>query len=236
MTAANKTSTLEHADQPYGILGPLDKSGNTPLEILTLNKDVIIFANGTDTPENRAIVEGKLPGFETWHEIHNVTVDNRTITSLQRLKDAGALNEDPSKATLPEHDLFQVNFSEGEPVQRAAFVTNWLNEQKSNVGEEAGVWLYGGKLAANISAGMITNVPGIYAVGDANSDNSTNVPHAMWSGKRAVVSLHVKLETENALYQVAEAGVTKRAAVEDERSIWARVDDGVLHAGSFEQM
>lgn len=154
------TGRLEHADQPYGILGPLDKSGNTPLETLTLNKDVIIFANGTDTPENRAIVEGKLPGFETWYKVHNITVDNRTIVSVERLKDAGLLNEDPSKATLPEHDLFQVNFSEGEPVQRAAFVTNWPSEQKSSVGADAGVWLYGGKLVANMSAGMITNVPG----------------------------------------------------------------------------
>lgn len=127
---------------------------------MTLNKDVIIFANGTDTPENRAIVEGKLPGFETWYKVHNITVDNRTIVSVERLKDAGLLNEDPSKATLPEHDLFQVNFSEGEPVQRAAFVTNWPSEQKSSVGADAGVWLYGGKLAANMSAGMITNVPG----------------------------------------------------------------------------
>ncbi|EMF16859.1 uncharacterized protein SEPMUDRAFT_76478 [Sphaerulina musiva SO2202] len=228
---------FEHADQPYGILGPLDKSGNTPLETLTLNKDVIIFANGTDTPENRAIVEGKLPGFETWYKVHNITVDNRTIVSVERLKDAGLLNEDPSKATLPEHDLFQVNFSEGEPVQRAAFVTNWPSEQKSSVGADAGVWLYGGKLAANMSAGMITNVPGIYAVGDANSDNSTNVPHAMWSGKRAVVSLHVTLETENAKAQIAAAGVHKRAFIEeDERKVWERMEDGVLHAGPFERM
>ncbi|KAI5370080.1 Putative FAD/NAD(P)-binding domain, FAD/NAD(P)-binding domain superfamily [Septoria linicola] len=227
----------EHADQSFGVLGPLDKSGNTPLEVLTLNKDIIIFANGTDTPENREIVEGKLPGFETWHALHNITVDNRTIVSLERLKDAGALNEDPSKATLPEHDLFRVNFEGGESVERAAFVTNWLNEQRSKIGEEAGVALYGGKLAANLSAGMITNVPGIYAVGDANSDNSTNVPHAMWSGKRAVVSLHVTLEKENAEFQIAQAGsAEKRDLVERERMLWARVNDGdLLNAGSFDR-
>lgn len=187
----------EHADQPFGILGPLDKSANTPLEILTLNKDVIIFANGTDTKETRAAAEKKLANFETWLDIHNVTIDNRTIVSLERLRDAGALNEDPSRATLPEHDLFQLHFTEGEPVQRAAFVTNFEKDQRSKVGEEAGVWLYEGKLAADFSNGMKTNIAGIFAVGDANSDNSTNVPHAMWSGKRAAVTLHGKLTTFN---------------------------------------
>jgi thioredoxin reductase len=39
----------------------------------------------------------------------------------------------------------------------------------------------------------VTNIKGIFAVGDANTDNSTNVPHAMWSGKRAAVTIHGEL-------------------------------------------
>ncbi|KAF2211461.1 hypothetical protein CERZMDRAFT_98350 [Cercospora zeae-maydis SCOH1-5] len=230
---------FEHADQPYGILGPLDKSGNTPLEILTLNKDVIIFANGTDTPENRAIVEKKLPGYDIWYGVHGINVDNRTITSLERLQDASTQAHDPSKPTSPEYDLFRLNFAEGPSVERAAFITNWPSEQRSKLGEESGVQLSGNKLASDASKGMVTNVPGIYAVGDCNNDSSTNVPHAMWSAKRAVVSLHVTLETENANYQISQAeakGLAKREL--SERDVWDMINprDDLFYGGDFDRL
>ncbi|PPJ53301.1 hypothetical protein CBER1_00976 [Cercospora berteroae] len=229
----------EHADQPYGILGPLDKSGNTPLEILTLNKDVIIFANGTDTPENRAAVQKKLPDFDIWYDVHGIKVDNRTITSLERLQDASAQYHDPTKPTSPEYDLFRLNFVEGPSVERAAFITNWPSEQRSKVGQEAGVQIWGDKLATNASNGLITNVPGIYGIGDANADNSTNVPHAMWSGKRSAVSIHVKLETENAQYQISQAEakrLTKREL--SERDVWDIVNprDDALYVEDFDRL
>ncbi|KAM3418984.1 hypothetical protein BST61_g4941 [Cercospora zeina] len=228
----------EHADQPYGVLGPFDKSGDTPLEILTLNKDVIIFANGTDTPDNRAIVQKKLPGYDTWYKVHGINVDNRTITSLERLQDAAAQYHDPTKPTSPEYDLFRLNFTEGPSVERAAFITNWPSEQRSKIGEQAGVKLTGTKLTSNSSSGLITNVPGIYAAGDCTGD-STNVPHAMWSGKRTSVSIHVRLETENAKYQIAQAeakGLAKREL--SERDVWDIINprDDLLYAGEFDRL
>ncbi|KAF7196788.1 putative thioredoxin reductase [Pseudocercospora fuligena] len=225
----------EHVDQPMGVLGPLSLSATTPLEILTLNTDIIIFANGTDTPENRAINDPKLAAWDEWLEIHKITIDNRTITSIQRLKDAGSLNEDPSRATLPEHDLFQVNFNTGDPVQRAVFITNFEKEQKTKIGVNLGVKLIENKMIADFAKGMITNVPGVYAVGDANTDNSTNVYHAMWSGKRASVSLHVALETENAKSQTGR--LPKRDVEIRERSIWEQVNgpNDVLDAGEFDR-
>lgn len=155
----------EHADQPMGILGPLGKSGNTPLELLTLNTDIIIFANGTDTPEQRAIVDKKLPNWDKWLDLHNITIDNRTVSSLDREANGANFDEDPSKATHPEYDSFQVNFEEGPPTIRSAFITNFPSEQRSKLGEQTGVALYGGKLAADLTKGMISNVTGIYTVG-----------------------------------------------------------------------
>jgi thioredoxin reductase len=243
----------EHEDQPIGVLGSLDVSANTPLEILSLNKNIILFVNGTDTPENRAIADKKLPDWDEWLQINAIKIENRTITALERLRD-GTNNSDPSRATNPEHDLFRVHFSSGDPIERAAFMTNFKSEQKSNLGANTGVALYGGRLAANVSKGMESNIPGIYSVGDANSDNSTNVPHAMWSAKRAVVSLHgvfqhylltvvfetdrsiVALETENAKAQVA--GLTKRdLGLEDLQTLWRRINgpDDFLDAGEFDQ-
>ncbi|KAL1636988.1 hypothetical protein SLS58_009514 [Diplodia intermedia] len=62
--------------------------------------------------------------------------------------------------------------------------------RRSSVGADMGVAWYGGRLYADQSDGLVTNVPGVYAVDDANTYNSTNLPHALWSGKRAAVGLH----------------------------------------------
>lgn len=54
----------------------------------------------------------------------------------------------------------------------------------------------------------------------------------MWSGKRAVVSLHVKLETENALKEIS--GLSKRNEL-SEHALWAQVNEpgDFLNAGEF---
>lgn len=202
------------------------------MEVLSLNKDIILFVNGTDTPEQRAIVDKKLPGWDKWLDIHNILIENRTITSLDRLQDGSNFEEDPSKATHPEYDLFRVNFDNGPSTNRSAFITNFPNEQMSKLGEQTGVALYGGKLATDVSQGHISNVAGIYTIGDCNSDNSTNVPHAMYSGKRAAVFLHVKLETENAVSQIS--GLARRTEL-SERDVWEQLNgpNDVLDAGPF---
>lgn len=182
----------EHADQPLGILGPLGKSPDAVYEIITLNKDIILFVNGTDTPAQWAAAEKIVPKWDQYLKLHRIKIDNRTITSIERLANGTVGDEDPSIPSHPEHDLFKLNFETGEPVLRAAILTNFPSVQKSNLGPEIGVALYDGKLAANASIGMMTNVPGIFAVGDANSDNSTNVPHAMYSGKRCAVYMQGK--------------------------------------------
>lgn len=51
--------------------------------------------------------------------------------------------------------------------------------------------------------GLRTTVPGVWGVGDANSDNSTNVPHATSSGKKAAVFCHGGLGFYQAMYRVA---------------------------------
>lgn len=182
----------EHEDQALGLIGSLESAPGTVREVLTLNKDIIAFVNGTDTPEARARTEDKFPQWQKYLQIHNVTVENRTITAITRLRN-GTNDTDPSLPSVAEYDLFRVEFSEGAPVERAAFLTSFDAEQASRVGPDAGVALYGGRLAADPANGLATNVDGIYAIGDANSDNVTNVPHALFSGKRTAVYLHGEL-------------------------------------------
>jgi hypothetical protein len=159
-------------------------------EISTLNKDIVAFVNGTDTPSVRAATEQKFPNWQRYLALHNVTVENRTISNLVRLADGGDTEADPAAPTAPEHDLFRVDFEQGPSVQRAAFFASFPNQQHSSVGADMGVKLYGGRLAADQAKGLSTNIPNVYAIGDANSDNVTNVPHALFSGKRAAVFLH----------------------------------------------
>lgn len=230
----------EHADQSLGLLGSLEDAPGLVREILTLNTDIVAFVNGTDTPENRAATEESFPDWEKYLEIHNVTLENRTIASITRLKDGGDNGADPSLPTYPEEDLFRVDFAEGEPVERAAFFTSFPDEQKSNVGEEMGVELYGGRLAADQAKGLVTNIPGVYAIGDANSDNVTNVPHALFSGKRTAVYLHVQIAREDSAAELADNGeaLETRELDLDPRSVWETMNGhprDILYAGEFDQ-
>lgn len=180
----------EHADQGLGLIAPLPEIPGMVREILTLNKDIIAFVNGTDTSEARAVAEKNNPGWEKYLAKHKVAIVNRTIARIVRLRNGTDGTEDPSLPTVPEHDLFRMEFNEGKPIKRNAFFTSFGAEQTSKVGQETGVHLYGNRLAVDPTKGLVTNIPGLYAVGDANSDNVTNVPHALFSGKRTAVYLH----------------------------------------------
>lgn len=181
----------EHADQDLGVLGRLDSAVTSVREILTLNTDIILFVNGTDTPGNRKITTEKFPGWEKYLDLLNIRIENRTLASIIRLRNGANPFADPSAPTHPEHDLFRVNFTDGRnPVLRHAFFADFPSKQRSSVGPDAGCALYGNKLAADNTGGLVTNIPGIFAIGDANSDNVTNVPHAFFTGKRTAVYLH----------------------------------------------
>ncbi|KAM5367182.1 hypothetical protein ACJZ2D_010172 [Fusarium nematophilum] len=225
----------EHADLPLGLLASLDKVPGLVRQMLTLNRDIVAFVNGTDTDDVRALAAKKLPKWEAYLDIHNVKVDNRTITEIERLGDGTTAHED----LAPENDCFNVKFSRGQPVTRSAFLASYDDEQRSKVGEQMGVHLYGGRLAADPTAGLETNIPGVYAIGDANSDNVTNVPHALFSGKRTAVFLHVRLERETQKEELAAVeGPNKRDVHLEVSEVWERVNGrpgDLLYAGEFEQ-
>lgn len=182
----------EHADQALGILSSLDAVPGLVREVSTLNSDVVAFVNGTDTPEMRNETETSFPGWQTYLEVHNVTVYNQTILSITHLKNGSDPNADPNLPSYPEYDLFRIDLDDGTSVERAAFFVEFPNAQRSSLGEDLGVNLIDGRLAGNQTNGYLTNIPLVYAVGDNNIDGSTNVPHAMYSGKRAAVYLHGK--------------------------------------------
>lgn len=183
------TFASRHRDQPIGILGSLADVIGSTLEIYTLNTDVIAFVNGTDTPDVEAAVASKRG--DNWRDqlsTWNVKLDNRTITSIDRLQDGG---DNRDQADDKQFDKFRINFSTGEPVERSALMTNYGTVQASTLPADMGLDLEDDKI--KVGAGMRASKNGVFAIGDANSDGSTNVPHAMFSGKRAAVYLHGKL-------------------------------------------
>lgn len=181
----------EHRDQPFGILGHLKDVMGSVVEMWTLNQDIIAFVNGTHTPEEEAKLTKNHPDWREQVKEYKVRLDNRTITSIDRIQNGGDVN-DPKKHL--EYDIFRVNFDEGKSVVRNAFITNFPSEQRSKIPTDLGLKMNDNKVDVSIGD-MRTTMPGVFAVGDANDDGSTNIPHAMFSAKRAAVYLHGELIT-----------------------------------------
>ncbi|KAF4982155.1 hypothetical protein FZEAL_2178 [Fusarium zealandicum] len=218
---------IEHADQTMGILGPLHKAVEAAAEVSTLNSDIVLFANGTDTPEYRALADRQFTeNSSEYLQRRNIKVDNRTITRIARVKDGQDSDRDPSLPTFPERDLFKVELDNSVLLERDVFFTVFENEQRSTLGQKLGVNLLNGMMdVCRIT--MRTNVPGIYAVGDASTDKSTNVLHSLYTGKIAVVDIHMELEREISRSLKSQTLVVEEKAEQDksQERIWAQIEE-----------
>lgn len=213
----------EHRDQPFGILGSIADVLGSVLEINTQFSDVIAFVNGTLTPQGKAAATAKHKGWEEQLKAWNIKIDNRTIERIERTQN-GEVHQDKS-ADL-QFDKFLVHFTTGQPIERNAFITNFPSVQRSTLPNQMHLNMTEGKISVNFD-GMRTNETGVFAVGDANSDDSTNVPHAMFSGKRAAVYLHVEMSTEESESMVSKRNelLTRRELEEEaERAIGANLE------------
>ncbi|KAB8075999.1 hypothetical protein BDV29DRAFT_170857 [Aspergillus leporis] len=204
----------EHRDEPFGILGALPDVVGSVLEVYTLNKDIVAFVNGTQTADAEAELGAKYPNWEAQLEAYNVRLENATIESFERIQDGGELKDRNGTRQL---DIFRVHFTNGSSVDRNAFITNFPSEQRSDLPRQLGLAMLGNKIDATTNPGMRTSVSGVFAVGDCNSDNSTNVPHAMFSGKRAAVYLHVEMAKEESKAVINKRGGVKVMLKETEK-------------------
>ncbi|KAJ5160934.1 uncharacterized protein N7482_007938 [Penicillium canariense] len=176
----------EHRDQPFGIIGNLSDVLGSVLEVNTQFSDIIAFVNGTQTRAGEAQATASHEDWEEQLKAWNVKIENRTIASIERIQD-GETHQ--NKTADLQFDKFLVHFTTGEPIERNAFITNFASVQRSSLPYQMHLNVSREKITVDTS-GMRTNLTGVYAVGDANSDGSTNVPHAMFSGKKAAVYLH----------------------------------------------
>lgn len=78
----------------------------------------------------------------------------------------------------------------------------------------------------SVDAHMQTSIQGIFAVGDMNSDGSTNVAHALWSAKGAVVYMHGELGRDYADEKAAAAAAAKMKMKQNGKKSKRDDDDG----------
>ncbi|KAJ6159757.1 hypothetical protein N7497_004294 [Penicillium chrysogenum] len=203
---------FEHRDQPMGVLRRSLRRELHP----TLNKDIRIYANGTNNAAQLNRLNGKNRDWQKVFDAYNVTVNAKPILNITRTQSGSDFHD---SAIRKEFDKFRVYFTDGTYEERGAFITNYGTSQASNPPEQLKVGFLGKKMDTT-ARGLRTTIPGVWGVGDANSDNSTNVPHAMSSGKKAAVFCHVEMATE----ELAQVGGSpaKRAAMLDDRSIHER--------------
>ncbi|KAJ5668705.1 hypothetical protein N7462_009775 [Penicillium macrosclerotiorum] len=197
----------EHRDQPFGILGNLSDVLGSVLEVNTQFSDIIAFVNGTQTPAGEAQATASHTDWEEQLKAWNIKIENRTIASIERIQD-GETHQ--NKTADLQFDKFLIHFTTGDPIERNAFITNFPSVQRSSLPNDMHLNVSSEKIIVDTS-GMRTNLTGVYAVGDANSDGSTNVPHAMFSGKKAGVYLHVQMSREDSASKISKrTGLTQR--------------------------
>ncbi|KAE8322228.1 hypothetical protein BDV39DRAFT_209987 [Aspergillus sergii] len=90
----------------------------------------------------------------------------------------------------PEDGEYNVHLSSsGSSLVANGIIIHVSTTQTSNLHKQLRLEMDGNSV--KIKSNMESSVSGLYVVGDANNDGSTNAYHAMWSAKRAAVNARV---------------------------------------------
>jgi thioredoxin reductase len=156
----------------------------------TLNKDIRVYSNGTNNTAQQTRIASKDQNWEGVFKAYNITIIDKPILNITRVQNGSIVHDE---AIRKELDKFRVYFTDETFEERGAFITNYATSQASGLPRQLGVGFLGNKINTT-APGLRTTVKGVWGIGDANSDNSTNVPHAMSSGKKAAVFCHGETE------------------------------------------
>ncbi|RKF75083.1 putative thioredoxin reductase [Golovinomyces cichoracearum] len=200
----------EHRDQPIGVIASLPRVISSLLQIKTLNEDIIVFLNGTDTPANRALLDKTSPNWQNQLSMVGAQLENRTIARFERLQDGSVFRNETS---WEEYDKFRIHLEDGTQIERSAFLMSLPMCQRSYLGTKIGVKLEDERIVVDSSS--MRAAPGVWGIGDANNDGTTNVPHALYTGKKAAVHAHIELARE----EITASSVTKRSELDLSRDM-----------------
>ncbi|KAE8313691.1 hypothetical protein BDV41DRAFT_535734 [Aspergillus transmontanensis] len=134
----------------------------------------------------------------------------------------------------PEDGEYNVHLSSsGSSLVANGIIIHVSTNQTSNLHKQLRLEMDGNSV--KIKSNMESSVSGLYIVGDANNDDSTNAYHAMWSAKRAAVNARVFISKQGYLDSFSSAMVA--AAGGDEGIYRHQIDDLKFQIGDdIEQM
>ncbi|KAL9064042.1 MAG: hypothetical protein Q9161_009125 [Pseudevernia consocians] len=197
----------EHRDKPFANLGPFSAAFvQNSITQTTLNPDILMLTNGTYNDTTKAQASKDLPDWTDRLALYNISVEDRIIASFSRV----------NKNDSDYNDDFRITFTDGESIVRNAIKGNFPAELASDIPTELGLKLSNESDATvQVDHNMESSMPGVFMIGDANSDMSHSVPHAMWSGKRAVVYMHGNLAKDYANARVEAQSIHTKRFLDD---------------------
>jgi thioredoxin reductase len=167
----------------------LGKPGNfagaigSALNLRKLTTNIQIFAGGKITDADKKNAEARWSGWETViKKTYDISVHEADTTKIERTAKGKEPYDDEYKLTLDGSIRTLITIG---------VLMSTDHRQITNLHKKPHLQMDG--TSVKVVFNMESSIGGIYVVGDANNDGSTNAYHAMWSAKRAVVNAHGKL-------------------------------------------
>lgn len=163
------------------VYGKLASAIGNALNIRKLTTDITIVTGGQITKEDKEEADARWPGWETViKKTYNIPIRENDITKVERT----------TTAMEPKDDEYKIYLNAGSPnpLLTNGMLISVLATQTSSLHKQLRLEMEG--QFVKVKTNMESSVGGLYVVGDANSDDSKNAYHAMWSAKRASVNAH----------------------------------------------
>ncbi|KAJ5623259.1 hypothetical protein N7490_011864 [Penicillium lividum] len=175
--------------------GKLASAIGSALNMRKLTTKLTIVTGGKISDADKAAAEEKWPGWETVvKKTYGIPVHEVDVTRIDRTATGNEPKDDQYKITL--------NASPSQLITEGILISA-DTKQTASLHKQLHLQMDGNSI--KVQTNMETSLGGVYAVGDANNDGSTNAYHAMWSAKRAVVNAHVAISKEEYLESVPSA-------------------------------
>lgn len=165
------------------VYGKLASAIGSALNMRKLTTNITIVTGGALTKEDKEAAEARWPGWETViKSIYKIPIRENDINWVQRT----------TERMEPRDDEYNVGLDGGSPnpLLTNGIVIHVPTVQASNLHKQLRLEMDGNSV--KVKNNMESSVRGLYVVGDANNDGSTNAYHAMWSAKRAAINAHGK--------------------------------------------
>ncbi|KAL2829418.1 hypothetical protein BDW59DRAFT_159008 [Aspergillus cavernicola] len=186
----------DYKNRKMVVYGNLASAIGSALNIRKLTEDITIVTGGPLTKEDKEAAEARWPGWETvLKNVYKIPIRENDITRVERT----------TTQTEPKDDEYRVHLNGGNPLITNGMLISVPTAQTASLHKQLRLEMDG--KSVKVKPNMESSVGGVYVVGDANNDGSTNAYHAMWSAKRAVVNAHVSMSKQEYLDVVPTAMV-----------------------------